>query len=128
MICDDFVIFMCLAVICDLRSKLLISDFSECISCLKHLEGIVDIENCLKFATIALQLIPQSILTCNIMKTDMEKGDQAFANEFYDKRPWEIPYTEEMLEQINSFHITVFELMMSLEQKPIILDVRTEKE
>lgn len=128
MICSDFIIFMALAIISDLKSKLLISDLNECLSCLKHLEGIVDVENCLNFATVASQLIPESMLVCNLMKKGMSKNDEAFAGEFYEKRPWEIPYTEEALSKINSFQITVFELMMSLDMKPIILDVRPEKE
>src|SRR5690349_21540652 len=88
-IVEDFQYFFAAAVLCDLKSKLLLMDLNECLSCIKSLEGILDIESCINFAVTMSSCLLKNFLTINYCK---EKGNETeYKNEFYSTRPWEIP-------------------------------------
>ena len=118
---NDFIVFVGLAMLLDLKTKLLIMNLNECLSTLKALESCVDIDNCVKYATVMSELIPRSmtIIVC---------GKEAeYKNEFYQNRPWEIPDELAQITKKKGFYISVFDLLDS-KTKNLIIDVRTEKE
>lgn len=124
LVIPDFHYYFAAAMLCDLKSKIMLMDFNECAACIKNLEGLVDIDHCIQYAVVMAKSLPKSFLVLNYRK---EGDDEQFQNEFYTTRPWEIPPRLTDLTTQKNFSISIFE-MVSLKHKPLIIDVRSEKE
>lgn len=121
---DDFIYLFVVAMLCDLKSKLLLMDANECMSSMKNLEGLIDVANCVKFAVMMSRILPKAILN---LKTRKEQDEAEYKKDYYKQRPWEIPRDLVEMNNARIFEISVEE-MSRLRTKPLIIDVRPEKE
>lgn len=125
-ICNsNFTILFAMAIISDLKSKLLIMNLNECMSCIRNLEGIIDINSCIYYAGEILEHLPGSFFFVNSLKNKEEVGQ--YDNQFYLDHPWEIPMELSILEKRLVPYITVFDFL-SITFDPIIIDIRNIQE
>ena len=110
---------------CDLKSKLQIMNLNECMSCIRNLEGIIDINSCIYYAGEILEYLPGSFFIVNSLKNKEQIHE--YDNQFYLERPWEIPIELAILEKRLVPFISVFDFM-GLGFDPIIIDIRTIQE
>jgi len=122
---EDFQYLFAVSILCDLKSKLLLMDLNDCLSCIKSLEGIVDVDNCIKFAVMMTSLLSSNFFS--IPYCSEEHNEDEYQNEFYSTRPWEVPINSVEVSNQRVFSISVFE-MLALNKKPLVIDIRSEKE
>ena len=125
-ICNpNFTLVFAISIVCDLKSKLQIMNLNECMSCIRNLEGIIDINACIAYAGDILESLPGSFFNVNSLKN--KENIHEYDNQFYLERPWEIPVELSILEKRMVPFISVFDLM-SLSVETILMDIRTVPE
>jgi len=95
-------------------------DINECLSSMKNLEGSIDVDSCIKFAVMLSSYIPKHFLV-NSSEGKENKKDS------YIKRPWEASVDSIEASNNKVFKLSVSE-MLQLDRKPLIIDIRSEKE
>ena len=123
----NLVILFAVAIMCDLKDKLGIMTLNDCISCIRNLEGVIDLDACLFFAGSLSEMIPSSLFVLNFKKEKSSNVDD-YDNEFYQARPWEIPLDLVNLERRRVFYVTIFDIMSLNKVNPIIIDIRSSSE
>ena len=94
-------------------------------SCIRNLEGIIDLNACIHYAGEILEFLPGSFFNVNSLKN--KENIHEYDNQFYLDHPWEIPVELSVLEKRMIPYISVFDFM-SLGAELILLDIRTVQE
>ena len=95
-------------------------DINECLSSMKNLEGSIDVDSCIRFAVMLSSYIPKHFLV-NSSEGKENKKDS------YVKKPWKAPVESVEASNDKVFLLSVSE-MLQLNIKPLIIDIRSEKE
>ena len=119
---NNMIICFGAAIMIDLKDKLMLMNLSDCMSCIRNLEGIVDLDFCLYYSAFICQKLSSSFFSLNYSQEE----DQNYDTPFYKERPWEIPLEFHILECRSLVYISVFDLMAFNE--PIIVDIRNQTE
>lgn len=79
-------------------------NLNECMSCIRNLEGIIDLNACIAYAGDILESLPGSFFNVNSLKN--KENINEYDNQFYLERPWEIPVELSIFKKNGAIHLS----------------------